>query len=80
MNPYLTALINLAKAYAPILGSQAHAPVERAFTVPEKEIRKAMGSASKEDQDEAVRLGRVFADAGSDFAVFLASKGAIDAD
>jgi hypothetical protein len=80
MNTFVTSLIALAKAYIPILGASSHAPIERAFTVPEKDIRKLMGNASEEDKVEAVRLGRVFADAGSDFAVFVGSKGQIDAD
>ncbi len=80
MNAYIQALMTLAKAYVPILGSQAHGPVERAFTLPEAEVRKMMGSASEEDKQQAVRLAREFADKASDFAVFVASKGRIDPD
>jgi hypothetical protein len=40
---------------------------------------KAVG-LSEEDRIEADRLFRVWADAGSDLVVFLASKGEIDAD
>jgi hypothetical protein len=39
-----------------------------------------MGNASEEDKKEAVRLARVLGDACSDFAVYVASKGQIDAD
>jgi hypothetical protein len=36
MNEFIKAVIGLAKAYVPLLGSHAHGPIERAFTLPEQ--------------------------------------------
>lgn len=80
MNEFIKAILGLATVYVPILGSKAHGPVERAFTLPEAKVRQMMGNASEEDKKEAVRLARDLADKASDFAVFVASKGKIDPD
>lgn len=80
----LTAIFNtllgVLTPLLPFIGAGAQGATERALTLPEAQIRKLMGNASEEDKAEAVRLGRIWADAGSDFAVFVASKGKIDPD
>jgi hypothetical protein len=80
MNPYIQSILALAKVYAPVLGQQAHRPTERAFTVPEKDVRRMMGNASEADKKTAVDLARKLADAAADFALFVASKGEVQPD
>jgi len=69
-----------AKALLPLGGKYAQDFSQRALTIPKKDIEKLMAGASKEDIAEAIRLRDISADANSDFVVFVASKGAVDAD
>jgi hypothetical protein len=82
MNFNLNSIIATARLALSTVPAQAHAFAERALTVPKAQrdaTYKAVG-LSEEDRIEADRLFRVWADAGSDLVVFLASKGEIDAD
>lgn len=76
LQPIIQALIGLI----PMVGPQVHRTAERALTIPEDEVRRMMGGASDERKDRAVELGRRMADAAADFAVYVASKGDIEAD
>lgn len=84
MNPkqLLDVVIALAMPLVPILGDNAQGAVQRAVTIPRKQVEKACRARgmSAEETEEAIRLAVVMADAISDFAVFVASKGEIDPD
>lgn len=75
-------LIATARLALSTVPAQAHAFVERAFTIPNKEREKIYAAAGllADDRVEADVLYRKFADAASDWVVFVASKGTIDAD
>ena len=73
-------LINLIKPFLPLGADAAHKSVERVLTIPKKDFDKLCAGMNVEDAYEAARLQTVFTDAASDFAVFVASRGAIEAD
>lgn len=64
----------------PFIGASAHDTSERMVTIPQNDIRNMCKDMSEEDKNEAVRLGHVMADSISDFLVFVASRGKINAD
>ena len=72
--------INAARPMISLFGEKAHGVVERWLTIPAKDFDKLIAGMSAEDATEAKRLHRVSADANSDLVVFLASRGAIEAD
>lgn len=76
----ISDLINVIKPFLPLGADAAHKSVERAVTIPKKDFEKLCSGMSAEDAHEAARLQSVFADAASDFTVFVASRGAIEAD
>lgn len=80
LTSFLKNLIDMIRAMIPFLGERAHGAVERAVTIPEKDIRKMMGTASEETKLRAIQLGRIAADAVSDFTVYVASNGHIVED
>ena len=75
-------LIATARLALSTVPAQAHAFVERAFTVPKSQRDKLYSASGLDatDRVEADALYRKFADAASDWVVFVASKGTIDAD
>jgi len=80
MNDYIKNLINMARPFILLGEKPAHSGTQRALTLPEKDLDKLCTGMSAEDKAEAKRLRDVYADAGSDFVVFVASRGVIDAD
>jgi len=75
-------LLATARLALSTIPAQAHEFVERGLTLPKKEREKIYSAAGLDaaDRVEADALYRDFADAASDWVVFVASKGAIDAD
>lgn len=80
MNFNISQIIALVKPFIGLGGNAAHSFVERAVTPPKKDMEQLCSGMSAEDKAEAIRLRNVFADAASDFSVFVASRGTIDAD
>lgn len=80
LNTLLKQIVALIGPLLPFLGQGALEVVERGATVPQADIKKLMKGASPEDTAKAIELGRIMADAVSDFAVFVASKGQIEPD
>ncbi len=80
MNQYIKSLIDMIRPMVQIFGGNARGVVERWATIPAKDRQKLYVGMSAEDQAEADRLARVMADAISDFTVFVASRGAVEAD
>lgn len=78
LNNILRALASWIKL-AP--GVSPHASAERLFTfIPQKEREKLYSGMSEDDKVEGERLFRVAVDGLSDWAVFVASRGEIEAD
>lgn len=76
----IQSIIAMAKPMLGIFGEKAHSVVERWATIPAKDRSKLYVGLSAEEQAEADRLMRVMADAISDFAVYVASRGDVAAD
>lgn len=76
----LEQVIAILKVAIPLLGKNVQDATERAFTLPEKDVNELCKGMSEEDKAEAIRLARVAADGVSDFVVFVASRGQIEAD
>lgn len=76
----LTEIINIIKPFAAAFGEKAHDAAERAVTVPQKERQELYVGMSAEDIAKAEDYYRTHTDALSDYVVFVASRGAIDAD
>lgn len=72
--------INAARPMISLFGDKAQSVVERWMTIPSKDIDKLTAGMTLGEQTEAKRLMKVSADANSDLIVFLASRGAIEAD
>lgn len=73
-------VVAILKIAIPLFGKNAQDATERAFTLPEKDVNELCKGMTEEDKAEALRLARVAADSVSDFVVFVASRGEIDAD
>jgi hypothetical protein len=84
MNPVETlikSLLPLAQLYAPLLGVQAHDPLERSFTVPEKDVRAIMKGMSESDVQEGLTIVRdKIGDGLSDLLLLIASRGKVQPD
>ena len=84
MNPIESAIksfLPLASLYAPLLGNAAHDPLERTFTVPEKDVRAICKGMSEEDVQEALSIVRdKIGDGMSDLLLLIASKGKVQPD
>lgn len=61
-------------------GVNPHAAVERLLTVPKRERMALYAGMSDEDKAEAERLYREAVDKTADWAVYVASRGEIEAD
>jgi peptide subunit release factor 1 (eRF1) len=82
MNFNLNSIIATARLALSTVPAQAHAFVERALTIPKSQRDKLYSASGLDatDREEADVLYRKVADAASDWVVFVASKGTIDAD
>lgn len=72
--------VNAARPFMLLGDKGAHTAVQAMFTIKEADIKKLSSGMSAEDIEEAVRLRTVAADAVSDLALFLASRGTMKAD
>lgn len=75
-----SAIISLIKNFLPMGAEFAHKAVEGWLTIPKVQRDKLYKGMSADDVAEAEQLRKRFTDAGSDYAVFVASRGAIEAD
>ena len=73
-------LVTLAAPFVKMGEPMAHSAIQRAVTLPEKDVKKLASGMSAEDNEEALRLRTAMADAISDFVVFVSSRGSIKAD
>jgi hypothetical protein len=82
MNFNLNSIIATARLALATVPDKAHAFVERALTIPKSQRDKLYSASGLDaaDREEADVLYRKVADAASDWVVFVASKGTIDAD
>lgn len=76
----IAAAIGAIRPLIPFIGPGAQGTVERAAQIPRTQVDQMCQGMSAEDKVEAYRLAQVMADAISDFVVFTASRGAIEAD
>ena len=76
----LQPIIELARPFIPLGAKAAHAGVQRALTIPQRDLDRLTSGMNAEDKAEALRLRNVMADANADFVLFVASRGVIDAD
>lgn len=80
MNIYLSLIIATVRALIAGRAQDIHAAAERALTVPKRQREVLYAGMSNEDREEAERLYRVSVDATADYAVFVASRGEVEAD
>lgn len=76
----LSSLIGMLLPLIPFVGSKGLSVAERAATIPEKDVRALCQGMTEEEKVKAVALGRKMADAVSDFAVYVASRGKVQPD
>lgn len=80
MNFNWIAIIRFIAPLLGVAGVNAHSVAERVITVPKRERLKLYQGMSEEDIEEAEALYRKHADATSDWLVYVASRGEIEAD
>lgn len=76
----LQTLISIIKPFLPLGSTNAHEAVERWLTPPKSSRESLYKGLTDEEKKHADELLRTATDAVSDYTVYVASRGSIDAD
>jgi len=80
MKAILQSIINIAKPFMGMAGTQAHAAIDRVITVPKADRLKLCAGMTDEEIAHAEGLYSKHVDATSDYIAYVASRGAIEED